>query len=336
MSQPQHLRQLNRRQILTLLFEHGRLTRPHLAELTGLSKVTVNAVVQDLVEQAAVQLSAGTSSTPGRVPCAVELHPLLATVLAIDLQSSHLRAQVHGLALQEPQHLRLETGPDDLTTLTARLIRELHASPPFGPLRSVVIGLPAPVDDLGQVGEPNALPWLDVPRLRVLARELTFDLRFENDANLVTLALHARAPEYTHFAALIERPSGTGLGLMLGGQLYRGVHGRAGELGRSPWPGHNTAGWEVLEQLPDTERLDATAFMLAALMHTLDLEHLVLSLRPGRMPLLERRLRGLLPPAVTLGTEPHVSRAALHGGGLCALKRARDRLLGSPGEEHVA
>lgn len=336
MSQPQRLRQLNCQQVLTLLFEHGRLTRPQLAELTGLSKVTVNAVVQDLVERATVQLSTGMSRTAGRVPHIVELHPLVSTALAIDLQPSQLCAQVRGLARQEPRHLCLESGAEGLTARTARLIRDLHAAAPFGPLRAVVVGLPAPVNDQGQVGEPNALPGLSVEELRDLARELTLDLRFENDANLVTLALHARTPEYTHFAALIERPSGTGLGLMLGSHLYRGVHGRAGELGRSPWPGHHMGRWEALEQLPDDERLDATAFMLAALLHTLDLEHLVLGLGPERMPLLKRRLQGLLPPGVTLVTETQVSGAALHGAGLCALKRTRDLLLGDRGVEHVA
>ncbi|WP_189011886.1 ROK family transcriptional regulator [Deinococcus malanensis] len=337
MSQPQRLRRLNRRQILTTLFDHDQLTRPQLAALTGLSKVTVNAVVQDLIEQNVVHLVTGTSHTTGRVPQAVELHPCLGTVLAIDLQPEFLNAHVLGLALHPPRSEQARLSIENPNEQAAGLIETVHRSAPFGPLRAVLIGLPAPVDHAGQVGEPNALAAFDVCALNAATKKLGVSVRYENDANLVTLSLQDRYPEFTHLAALIERPSGTGMGLILGGHLYRGVHGRAGELGRSPWPTRYTQAREPLEQLPWAARLDAIAYTLAALSHTLDLEHIVLGLQPERLCQLHERLPDLLAPSVTVATETDVPRSALHGAGLCALRHARELVLsGGFRETHVA
>lgn len=337
MSQPQRLRLLNRRQILTTLFDHGRLTRPQLADLTGLSKVTVNAVVQDLIDQNVVHLVPGISHTSGRVPQAVKLHPRLGTVLAIDLQPEYLSAHILGLAPHPPRSEQTRHFGEGLTERTATLIESVHQSAPFGPLRTVLVGLPAPVDSAGRVGEPNALAALDISALNAAVQKLDVPVWYENDANLVALSLQDRYPEFTHLAALIERPSGTGMGLILGGQLYRGVHGRAGEMGRSPWYTAGAHSWEPLEQLPAAVRLDAIAFTLSALSHTLDLEHLVLGLQPERISQLQQRLPGLLAPCVTIATETDVSGSALHGAGLCALKRARQLILtGGFGVTHVA
>lgn len=337
MSQPQRLRHLNRCQILTILFEHRKLTRPQLADLSGLSKVTVNAVVQDLIDRNVVHLGPGISHTSGRVPQAVTLHPRLGTVLAIDLQPGCVNAHIHSLAPHPHRSQELRPSNGQLTEQTAALVQAVHRSAPFGPLRAVLVGLPAPVDHRGQVGEPNALTALDIPALNAAVKKLGLPVWYENDANLVTLSLQDRYPEFTHLAALIERPSGTGMGLILGGQLYRGVHGRAGEMGRSPWYAPGTRTWEPLEQLPVAVRLDALAFTLAALSHTLDLEHLVLGVHPERISQLQERLPGLLAPCVTIATETDVPGSALHGAGLCALKRARQLILSGGFEvTHVA
>ncbi|AWT37338.1 ROK family transcriptional regulator (plasmid) [Deinococcus actinosclerus] len=324
MSQPNALRRHNRRQVLELILDRGGLTRPLLAQHTGLSQVTVNAVVQQLLDERVVHLSRGAQQTPGRAAQVVSPAPDLGTVVAIDLQPDMLSAQIMSLADQSAVSLIQQVAPADLTQASADLVRTCAHDARFGPLRGVLIGLPAPVDAAGELGEPNAVPHLDVAALR----RLGVPVWFENDANLVALAAHAGSPQLTHLAALVERASGTGMGFILGGVLYRGVQGRAGELGRTPWP-HREAD-VLLEQLSASARLSATAYLVAGLCHALDLERVVLSLRGGRGRDLAAQLKGLLPPAVQVVHEPDAADAARRGAAACAVRRCRDRLLAGP------
>ncbi|MFT2720290.1 ROK family transcriptional regulator [Deinococcus sp. A31D244] len=346
MSQPHALRRHNRRQILELIFNHEDMTRPQLAQLTGLSQVTVNAVVKQLQDECTVQLVPAPQQAPGRAARFVQLAPQLGTVMALDLQPDLLSAQMLGLARQPAVNLQVPVDTAGLTEATLTLIEQVRQDSRFGPLRAVLIGLPAPVSAEGHIGEPSAVPTLDVAALQASGTTVWF----ENDANLVSLAVHGRTPGLTHVAVLVERSSGTGMGLILGGTLYRGVQGRAGELGRAPWPQGNSP--EVLEQLPAAQRLTATAFTLAGLCHALDLEQVVLGLDPVRCEALEELLGPLLPPGVTVAREPDVAGAALGGAALCAVQRYRQELLDQPrhaaadartgqagpggGDEHVA
>ena len=65
MGQPRELRRLNRRAVTQLLFTESGLTRPQLAERTGLSKVTVNVVVQELLGQGVARLHAALEEMAG-------------------------------------------------------------------------------------------------------------------------------------------------------------------------------------------------------------------------------------------------------------------------------
>jgi predicted NBD/HSP70 family sugar kinase len=337
MGQPQTLRRLNRRHVVQALLDAPVLTRPQLAGQLGLSKVTIAAIVQELLEHQIVGLSALPGQSTGRTPQAVQLSPAVGTALAIDLQSHSIQQQalpLQGNPTPPTHHL---ISPQDVVPAAVRMIQEVHAAAPFGSLSSVVVSVPAPVDALGRVREPNALSAFDPAPLLAVAQQLQLDIVYENDANLVALALSSSYPDATTLAAVIERPTGIGMGLILNGQLYRGPQGRAGELGNAPWPGKH--GVACIEQLPLAERLDATAYSLAGLAIGLDLEHLLLVFEEAEA--LAARLRPLLDPAVTLTLPPASSGLPLQGAGLLARRRACTYFLESLSnlrslESHVA
>lgn len=336
MGQPRELRRLNRRAVTQLLFTESGLTRPQLAERTGLSKVTVNVVVQELLGQGVARLSISPEPGLGRTPHRVELQPQVGSVLAVDLQPTEIHAHLGGLNGAEARTRRVECAESELTGALLGLIAGALADDTCGPLRHVLIGLPAPVDPQGQVREPNVTHHLDVGRVTAFLEGAGVTHAFVNDANLVALAVNRQTPEWSHMAVLIERPSGTGMGLLLGGGLYRGMHGRAGEIGRSRWP--TAGGAEPLESLPSPERLDATAFMLAGLVHTLDLQHVALGLPHGRALALQDKLRTLLERSITTQLLPDVGGAVLRGAALLAREQAQEHLLArveDAGGEHT-
>ncbi|WP_216319305.1 ROK family transcriptional regulator [Deinococcus aestuarii] len=333
MGQPQTLRRLNRQQVLRALLDTQGLTRPQLAGQLGLSKVTVNAVVRELLEGGLVQLWAQPAGGSGRVPQGVRLSPAVGTALGLDLQPHGLQGHAVPLAGGHEQAYRRASAPGGVVEAAAALLREVHARAPFGPLGTVVLGVPAPVDARGRVGEPNALESFDASPVLAAARELRLELRFENDANLVALALAAHG---STLATVIERPSGLGVGLLLQGQLYRGPQGRAGELGQAPWP--TAQGARCIERLPVAERTEAAAYALAGLSTALDLERLILI--GDQAPTLAARLRELL-PGVALSLPQDAAGMPLRGAALLARQWGRQRLLedalhGKEARSHVA
>lgn len=96
------------------------------------------------------------------------------------------------------------------------------------------VGAPGPMDPAtGVVFEPPNLPgWRDVPLAEMLASHLGLLVFVENDANAAALGERwAGAGVGVDDLVYITISTGIGGGLILGGRLYHGVSGTAGEIG---------------------------------------------------------------------------------------------------------
>lgn len=98
---------------------------------------------------------------------------------------------------------------------------------------AVGLGVPAVVDSKSGVSVwSNHLPIDDVPMRDLMSERLGLPVAVDNDANAAALAEHRHgAARGVDHAVMLALGTGIGGGLVLGGQLYRGAHGFAGELG---------------------------------------------------------------------------------------------------------
>jgi len=99
------------------------------------------------------------------------------------------------------------------------------------------VGVPGPVDiEAGRVYFlPNIPGWRDVPLKNILNKILGMPVVVDNDAKLMCLAEHRLgAAKNTRNALCITLGTGVGGGLIIGGKLYRGSSGAAGEIGHLP------------------------------------------------------------------------------------------------------
>jgi glucokinase len=121
---------------------------------------------------------------------------------------------------------------DELSLLKA--IREL-----VGELRTrheiTAVGVGAPgfigADRRSVLFTPN-LPWRDEPLAELLERVLQLPVLVENDANAAAWAEHVfGAGQGVPDQLLLTLGTGVGGGLVLGGEVYRGGHGVAAEVG---------------------------------------------------------------------------------------------------------
>ncbi|SEJ37224.1 glucokinase [Deinococcus reticulitermitis] len=125
-----------------------------------------------------------------------------------------------------------ETGWEAVLDAIAAQVRDLQARHPEA--RLVGVGVPGPLSgDRTRVKfAPNIYGFTDVPLVDGLRERLAQRVVLENDAKAAALAeAYLGAARGTESSIYVTVSTGIGAGLVLGGKLWRGRHGIAGELG---------------------------------------------------------------------------------------------------------
>ncbi len=133
---------------------------------------------------------------------------------------------------------------------------------------SIGVGIPGPVDSAGRVAHAVNLGLDDLDLGGDLARIWGRPVRVENDVNAAAVgAFHLMERDPSHSMAYLNLGTGLAAGLVLGGLLWRGSRGAAGEIGHVPVDPHG-------EQCPCGQRgcleLVASGSSLARLWPTSD------------------------------------------------------------------
>jgi glucokinase len=100
-------------------------------------------------------------------------------------------------------------------------------------VRSIAIGAPGPIDiKRGVLVNPPNLPWRNVPLAAMLSKATGAAVHLANDADMAGLGeFHHGAGRGTRNMVYITWSTGVGGGLIIDGELRRGGHGTAGEIG---------------------------------------------------------------------------------------------------------
>lgn len=162
------------------------------------------------------------------------------TLLGIDLGGTKVACALGDARGGIRAHLRRPTEPSgDPRRDVERLAEDLRtlvreAGLGLGDVARIGVSVPGPYDPgSGRVLRPPNLPgWEDVPVRDWLQELLGLPVWLENDANAAALAeWHFGAARGAEHAVYLTMSTGVGAGLVLGGRLYRGVRGGAGEVG---------------------------------------------------------------------------------------------------------
>ena len=246
MSSPQHpqpgstsaLRDANARRVLATLREAQRnrrgLSQAQLARRTELAPATVSAIVRSLAGADLLEVEQGS----GRRGAQVRIGRGGGLVAGVDFGHSHVAlavADLSGLVLtQRWSPLTPDDSSVEALSLASALLDEAleQVSAERSELRRIGLGLPAPLAH-GIVQSPGILPsWIGLDVAQAAAATFGVPVDAENDANLAALAELRKRPDYPgQSLVFLKISSGLGAGIVLNGQLQRGVSGMAGELG---------------------------------------------------------------------------------------------------------
>ena len=232
------LRAANQRRVLAVLQSHvaaGAVTQAHLARTTQLAPATVSNIVRELSAAGVVETVPGS----GRRGTAVRISRSAGLIAGVDIGHRHIRVAVGDLSGQVITESRRAIEPthphEEALELVRVMLDELLGAVPasYDAVISVGMGLPAPIGADGLVTAHSILPgWMGVDAAKVTSAALAKPVHIDNDANLGALAEHRRGAGVGHDCMVyIKVSSGVGGGLIIGGQLFRGGAGTAGEVG---------------------------------------------------------------------------------------------------------
>lgn len=231
------LRQADEAAILDYVRLHARRSRADVARDLGMSPATAGRAVRRLLHANALREVGQGESAVGRRPTLLEYNPLRGFVVGVDLGGMSCRialTDLQGEILYSEAVPVHQTGAEPLDVLTAGIARALDRSRDLpSPVKSLGVGVPGVVTQPGGVVSraPN-VGWEGVPVGHLLQERFGIPVLVENDVNLAALgeAWRGSAHGMTDFAA-ISIGTGIGAGIVVGGDLLRGRHNAAGEVG---------------------------------------------------------------------------------------------------------
>lgn len=233
---PTEARAHNRAVVLQHLFQSGPESRAELARTTGLTRVTMSALVEDLINEGLVT-EMGIEDRPGKVGKRATLVGLSENtwqIAAINLTNDgSLSGAILTLGGRVVSRLDMKsilpTGTEGIDVLTefCRKVTDAAACQILG----LGISSPGIIRPDGVIEQAPNRGWYDVPLARLLEQRLDLPVHVANDANCAALA------EYTFGGAAgdgmlrIVIGHGVGAGLVMSGALMQGSEDAAGEIG---------------------------------------------------------------------------------------------------------
>ena len=231
------LRALNERAVLDVIRRAAPVSRAEVARQSGISKPTVSSALQALLASGLVREAAPRPDGPSYGAVFFEPVPDAAIVLGIDIGARYLRAAIADLsgAIRARQDVELH-GADAAGVLA--VVDEVRGSlleaSRLGEhlVDSAVVGMPGVVGPGDMIGLAGGVIGLGGEGFTQALRDrLPFPVTFENDVNLAAVGEQwGGAAQGVDDFAVLSVGTGTGVGIVLGGELHRGRHGAAGEI----------------------------------------------------------------------------------------------------------
>lgn len=227
--------------VLDAIRRHGAISRTDLAQLTRLTPSAVTNITRELAElrlvrESGVKPVAGS----GRKQVKLTIDNRYFAVIGVDIARTHVQSLLvqltGGVVARTAMPCSAGEGPERLLALAGSQIDELQKEAKKLGLAvlGIGIGIPGPVDTSRGVvtSPPNFAGWRDFPLRRWVEERFHLPVCVDDDAKAAALGESwFGAGRGLDSIVYISVGVGIGAGVVLGGQLYRGVHDLAGEIG---------------------------------------------------------------------------------------------------------
>ena len=212
-------------------------SRAELVALTGASRNTVSARVDQLIAANLLEEGGRGGSTGGRPPTLLQFNSRAGYVLAVDLGVTSVDVAVTDLSAQILATLGhpidIADGPVPVLAEVDRLAHKVLAEAGLSPadVWAVGVGVPGPVEfSTGRPSHPPIMPgWHDYP-IPSAFRGYGCPVYVDNDVNVMALG-EMGVGGSVQDVLVVKVGTGIGCGVIVDGRVYRGAQGSAGDIG---------------------------------------------------------------------------------------------------------
>lgn len=233
--------------VLELIRMRGALTRGDVLDVTGMSRMSVSSRIDALlasgllIEQGADRVTGGR---PSRMLTFNNRHAYSVAAVVDTMHTTVALTDLSGRAIAEERiEVAVADGPAQTLGAIAETVTHLYerVSVSAADVAAVGISVPGPIDpDTGRPSQPPIMPgWDAYPVSEHLGEVLGVPVLVVNDADAAALGEQRVSHPHSRSLCFLKVSSGIGTGIVLGGQVYSGADGGAGDIGHVKLGGEN-------------------------------------------------------------------------------------------------
>jgi predicted NBD/HSP70 family sugar kinase len=238
---PSSLRTRNKSLVLNVIRQHGPISRAQIAQKTKVTRATISDIVSVLLEEGAIYEGESQHSSIGRKGILLHYNADLGYGIAIDLGGTKISFSFFNVNAELLERKIIPTykvkTSEEFTALMADSIREFIAESKrnISSLQVIGIGTPGIVDNKRGVvieGSPNLPQWEDLNLSSRLEQSFGVPVVVENDVRAALIGEMWKGQcQNLKNAVLVTLSTGIGSALLMDGNIIRGAHNAAGEIG---------------------------------------------------------------------------------------------------------
>lgn len=239
-----HTKRQNRALVFKMICTRKQISRIDISRLTGLSKMAITNIVNDLIRDKMV-VEAGEASdiekpSSGRRPVYLSADTSVNHVIGLYISRDYAIATLSNLKceiqFEERTDFIFEESGDSFTEKIVHLVRDILNNKKTGNKKILGIGISCigPLDSKNGIilEPPNFHKLKSIPLKQILIEKFRLDVVIDNDMNTSSLAekLYGNATDLANFI-YVGVTNGIGAGIVTNHELYEGDMGFGGEIG---------------------------------------------------------------------------------------------------------
>ncbi|MBT3229575.1 MAG: ROK family transcriptional regulator [Candidatus Marinimicrobia bacterium] len=254
------VRQINEISVLRIVRDEGPISRSEVARRMGVSKVIIGGIVRRLIgTNILFEIGKGESTVQGgRRPVMLEFNANAGLAIGIEIhlhRATILVTNMNAEIVHEGVvNFNDNTNPKGILTRIIKSIEKMIGDQEkMNSILGVGIALPGLIDyESGSILTTHSLKeWEGFPIKSFLEKALDTKIYMENDVKAITLGeYHWGAGQHAKNVVYIWLGEGIGAGIIINGDIYRGITASAGEIGYTEFSarGINRGKYPILYQ----------------------------------------------------------------------------------------
>lgn len=226
----------NRNLILELLIRKAPISRIELSKVTGLSKMTVTNIINEMLEEGIVEETGAEEAAFGRKPIALRIKEWSKLFPGVYISRNYIYAVEGDLCgnIIKEERVKTPNSTDGIIKEIYRMLDSIIFNTPDDKIQSIGVSSIGPIDYRGGaiLNPPNFHGIKNIEIVRLLEERYKYRTVLDRDMNASAMAelLFGGAKDRSDYI-YVGVSNGIGAAIMSEDKLYRGDGGFGGEIG---------------------------------------------------------------------------------------------------------